>query len=308
MKVVVTGGAGFIGSYFVERLLSEGHHVHVVDTFKRGNKIPRPTLCHPYLTLTNADIRDSEAIHEAMSEASLCIHLAAVLGVDCVADNPMETMEVEVIGTKNIVDACIYHGVEQLIYTSTSGVYGKAAIEKAVDEDFAASPASSYSIAKRFNEIYLQGVWQEKKLNSISIRPFNVYGTRQDDRMVIPTFFRQAFADEPLTVFGTGNQTRDFTHVYDLVDGSLKMRGIKGCHIVNVAAGIETKIENLAKVISTMVGAGQVEKVDAPSKRYDFEVGRRSGSAEKLRKLTGFKPSHNLKDGLQEIYDYLMGV
>jgi len=305
MKIVVTGGAGFIGSYFVERFLSEGHHVHVVDTFKRGNKIPRPILCHPYLTLTSADIRDSEAMYAVMHEASLCVHLAAVLGVDIVADNPMETMEVEVIGTKNIVDACIHHGVEQILYTSTSGVYGKAAIEKAVNEDFHASPSSSYGIAKRYNEIYFQGVWQEKKMNAISIRPFNVYGTRQDDRMVIPTFFRQAMNGEALTVYGTGKQTRDFTHVLDLVEGTCSLIGVQGCHIVNVAAGIETKIVELAEMIVDIVGDGKVGLVDAPARRYDFEVGRRSGSGKKLQKMTGFVPTRSLHNGLLEIWEYL---
>src|SRR5439155_10162746 len=155
---------------------------------------------------------------------------AAVLGVDVVADNPVETMETEVIGTNNVARGAIANGCRKIVYDSTNGDYGKAAIERAVDEEFAASPSSSYSIAKRFNEIYFKALYQEKGLHSVSLRFFNVYGPRQDTRMVIPRFFEQAINNQPISIYGSGNQTRDFTYVDDVVEATVRLaKAAEGC-------------------------------------------------------------------------------
>ncbi|MFB6258230.1 MAG: NAD-dependent epimerase/dehydratase family protein, partial [Flavobacteriales bacterium] len=138
--------------------------------------------------------------------------------VDVVADNPVETMEVEAKGMLNITEAALLHGVNILIYASTSGVYGHSAIEESVKEDIQLDPRTSYAIAKRYNEIYLAGMYEEKTLPSISLRFFNVYGENQDERMVVPRFFEQAVKGDPITVFGNGKQTRDFTWIEDSVE------------------------------------------------------------------------------------------
>jgi UDP-glucose 4-epimerase len=308
MKSLVTGGAGFIGSNLVQALLKMGHEVTVLDNLKRGNKLDRDQLRAVQLIV--GDIRDEATVARAVQGCDWVFHFAAVLGVDVVADNPVETMETEVIGTKNVAQGAIANGCSKLIYASTSGVYGKSAIERAVDEEFAVSPSSSYSIAKRFNEIYLKALFQEKGLLSVSLRFFNVYGPRQDTRMVIPRFFEQALNGQPISIYGTGNQTRDFTYVDDVVESTVRLaKAVEGCEIVNVSNNTEYTITDLAKKIIEVTGSSsKLSYITPPSGRYDFEVERRFGSSAKLEKLTGFHPHTDLKDGLSRFHQYLQAA
>jgi UDP-glucose 4-epimerase len=302
-RILVTGGAGFIGSNLVHRLVQDGHEVIVMDTLDRGNKIDRKTLEN--VRLEKADVRDKEAVIECSQGCDIIYHFAAVLGVDVVADNPVETMEVEAKGMMNITEAGLLHGIEKLIYASTSGVYGHSAIEESVKEDIQLDPRTSYAIAKRYNEIYLAGMYEEKSLPSISLRFFNVYGENQDDRMVVPRFFDQAVKGEPITVFGDGRQTRDFTWIEDCVEACVRVMDKQlGCDIFNVSHEKELCIQDLAESIKKVSGSSsEISYIEAPKKRYDYEVERRVGSSEKLFKATGFKPQTSLEEGLRRIYE-----
>ena len=200
-KVLITGGAGFIGSHLTEFLLNEGNEVVVLDNLLRGNKITSDVFKN--IQFVEGDVRDADLVEKLAAGCDKIYHLAAVLGVDIVADNPVETMDTEVIGTRNVVNAALKNNVKKVVYASTSGVYGHSAIEKSVDEDIMIDPRTSYAMAKRYNEIYLKAIYEEKGLESVCLRFFNVYGARQDHRMVIPRFFEQALAGEPITVFGT---------------------------------------------------------------------------------------------------------
>src|SRR5258706_5120879 len=133
MKILVTGGAGFIGSNLVQRLVKEGHEVVVLDNLLRGNKIDHNDF--QKIKFFNKDIRDSEAVLEASRGCDVIFHLAAILGVDIVADNPVETMDVETVGMRNVVNASLNNGVRKILYASTSGIYGHSAMEKSVDEE-----------------------------------------------------------------------------------------------------------------------------------------------------------------------------
>jgi UDP-glucose 4-epimerase len=233
-------------------------------------------------------------------------HFAAILGVDIVADNPMETMETEVISTQNVVKAALENGVKNIVYASTSGIYGHHAMEQSVSEEVMVDPKTSYAMAKRYNEIYLASLHEEKGLNAIALRFFNIYGPRQDNRMVVPRFIEQAQKNEDITVFGTGNQTRDFTYVDDAVEASIKLaESISGFGIYNIANEAEIDIKTLADTIKMVTNSNSnVVFINAPSKRYDYEVGRRFGSSEKLFNKTGFRPNTKLEDGLKKILDY----
>jgi UDP-glucose 4-epimerase len=298
MKVLVTGGAGFIGSNLVDGLLARGLEVVVLDSFLRGNKLPQETVGR--IQLIEGDVRDEETVLDAASGCRWIFHLAAYLGVDVVADNPVDTMETEALGMRNIARAAILTGCEKIVYASTSGVYGKAAIEKAVDEEFEVSPSSSYSIAKRYNEIYLRSLWQQKKLQSFSLRYFNVYGPRQDNRMVIPRFVESALAGKPLTVFGKGGQSRDFTYVDDVVEATIRVAEMgKGCEILNVARGTDTSVLELARKIVAVSGStAPINCIEPPPGRYDFEVERRCGSSAKMRQMIGIGLPTSLEEGL----------
>jgi len=305
MKILVTGGAGFIGSNLTKRLIQDGHSVVVLDSLLRGNKIDKDTF--DKITFIKGDVRDAELVNQAAKGCDLIFHFAAVLGVDIVADNPVETMDVEVIGTRNVVMAAEVHGIKRILYASTSGIYGHSAIEEvALNEDVLVDPRTSYAMAKRYNEIYLASHHEEKGLNAICLRFFNVYGHNQDTRMVVPLFFEQAMNGTELTVFGSGKQTRDFTYIDDTVEACIRLMNIKGSHIINIANEKEWCIDDLAKlIIDTVDSKSKIKFIEAPKKRYDYEVERRVGSSMKLMELTGFKPMTELGDGLKLIHETL---
>lgn len=206
MKILVTGGAGFIGSNLVKRLLEKGHEINVLDNLLRGNKLDTETFKN--ISFFKGDVRDADLVLNASKGCDAIYHFAAVLGVDIVADQPIETMDVEVIGTRNVVEAASINNIKYVLYASTSGIYSHSAILKsALSEDVLVDPRTSYAMAKRYNEIYLAAHHEERGLNVISLRFFNVYGHNQDNRMVVPRFFEQAINNEPITVFGNGEQT-----------------------------------------------------------------------------------------------------
>jgi UDP-glucose 4-epimerase len=297
-RVVVTGGAGFIGSHLVSKLVESGNEVVVIDILLRGNKIPHDIF--KKVEFHKVDVTDREKVIEISKGADIIYHFAAILGVDIVADNPIETMETEVNGMQSVAAAAIQNQIKKIVYASTSGVYGHLALEKSVDEEILVDPRTSYAMAKRYNEIYLASLYEEKGIHSVAIRFFNVYGLRQDNRMVIPRFFEQALANDPITVFGTGEQTRDFTYVDDAVKASILL-GVngKGFEIFNVANERESTIGEVASLIKELTNSkSEIKYIDAPKKRYDYEVGRRFGCSAKLENHIGYKPNTRLREGL----------
>ena len=300
-RIVITGGAGFIGSHLTSTLVEMGNDVVVVDILLRGNKIPKEVQSK--IEFHQVDVCDFDAMAKICKGADLIFHFAAILGVDIVADNPIETMETEVNGMQSIAHAASTNGISKLIYASTSGVYGHLALEQSVSEEILIDPRTSYAMAKRYNEIYLASLFEEKGVHSVALRFFNIYGLRQDNRMVIPRFIEQAFAGDPLTVYGTGEQTRDFTYIDDAIKATIHLaKSVKGFEIYNIANEKEATILDLAQtIIDVTSSASEIKLINAPSKRYDYEVGRRYGSSEKLDKKVGYKPTTELDNGLRII-------
>jgi nucleoside-diphosphate-sugar epimerase len=302
-KILVTGGAGFIGSHLVKKLVERGDEVVVADVLLRGNKIDKEIMSH--ISFHKTDVKDKEAILNLARGCNLIYHFAAILGVDVVADNPVETMDCEVIGMQNVVEAALHHRIEKVIYASTSGIYGHSAIEKSATETITVDPRTSYAMAKRYNEIYLASNFAEKGLNSIALRFFNVYGKNQDNRMVVPRFFEQAMNNEPITVFGNGKQTRDFTYIEDTIYSCVELADkITGCEIFNIANENETTILDLSKEVISITGSGsRIDFIEAPKKRYDYEMERRCGNSSKLFSAIGYKPITTLREGLLKTFN-----
>ena len=299
-KILITGGAGFIGSNLAKKLVEEGHEVVVLDNLLRGNKIDKQTLNQ--IEFVKGDVTHYETVLNCCKGCDVIFHFAAVLGVDVVADNPVETMDVETIGMRNIANAAIELGINKILYASTSGIYGHAAMEQAVTETITVDPTTSYAMAKRYNEIYLASLFEEKGIRSIALRFFNVYGHNQDNRMVIPRFIEQAKNNKPITVYGNGNQTRDFTFIDDTLDACIKLmdkiEDVK-FEIFNIANEVEGSIIELANTIKEITKSNsEIKFIEAPKKRYDYEVGRRVGSSDKLYKFIGYKPNTDLITGL----------
>ena len=303
-KVLVTGGAGFIGSNLVKALVEKGYQVIVLDNLLRGNKLNGEVLRN--VEFIQGDVRDYDTVLRASQGCEVIYHFAAILGVDIVADNPVETMDVETIGLRNISKAAQINGVNKILYASTSGIYGHSAMEKSVDEEMLVDPKTSYAMAKRYNEIYLSSLHTEKGIHSVALRFFNVYGYNQDNRMVIPRFFEQALSNKPITIFGNGAQTRDFTFIEDTVEACIRlMERVKGFEIFNISNENEWSILDLAHEIKAVTNSqSEISFIEAPKNRYDYEVERRVGTSEKLEKHTGMKPTTLLKDGLKKIYEH----
>ena len=301
-NVLVTGGAGFIGSHLVDKLVSQNNEVIVLDNLLRGNKIDIQT--NKNINFINGDIRDFETVIKATKNVDIIFHLAAYLGVDDVAKNPIETMEVETIGTQNLVKASIKNSINKIIYTSTSGVYGKNEINDAVNEDYQVAPSSSYAIAKRFNEIYLKSITSKYSIETFSLRYFNVYGPRQDNRMVVPRFFEQAINNQPIKVYGDGKQTRDFTFIDDTINATILIsEKCKKNETFNIARGFDTSMNQLAQSIIKITNSkSEIIHIEAPFLRYDFDVEKRWGDSSKLFKFTNFRPKIDLEEGLTKIY------
>lgn len=302
MKILITGGAGFIGSNLTKKLVGDGHEVVVLDNLLRGNKIDKASF--EAIRFVKGDVRDAALVNELALGCDIIYHFAAVLGVDVVADNPVETMDVEVIGTRNVVKAAEQNNVKKVLYASTSGIYGHSAIESALTEEVLVDPRTSYAMAKRYNEIYLASNHEEKGLEAICLRFFNVYGENQDNRMVVPRFFEQALSGKPITVFGTGAQTRDFTYIDDTIEACVRLMDVNGYHVVNIANETEWNIQYLAEHIKEISGSNsEISYIDAPKKRYDYEVERRVGSSDKLNQLIDYKPKTTLSEGLKIIFN-----
>tara|TARA_B100000787_G_scaffold166625_1_gene152132 strand:- start:936 stop:1844 length:909 start_codon:yes stop_codon:yes gene_type:complete len=298
-KFLITGGAGFIGSHLAEKL-SKNSYVTVIDNLFQGNKLK----INKNIKLVVGDIRDKKLVIKYSKECETIFHLAAIIGVDVVARNKIETMNTEFEGLKNVCEASIKNNVKKIIYSSSSGVYGRLNYSKKVKENAIVAPYSGYAMAKRASEVYLNNFHREYKINCASVRLFNVYGERQDERMVIARFVEQAKKNHDITIYGNGSQTRDFTHVDDCVKTfQILDKKIKGCEIFNSSRGQEFKIIEIAKIIKKLFKSkSKIKCIIVPKGLEEFQVKKRCGNSTKLLNYTKFKPSINLIEGLKKTY------
>ncbi len=304
-KILITGGAGFIGSHLTEFYVNRGVEVVVLDLLLQGNKIPEEVLSR--ITFVQGDVRDSSLVDKLSEGADAILHLSAVLGVDVVADAPILTMDTEVEGAVNVARAAEKHGIKKILFASTSGIYDFNPHPGAMTEDILVDPKSSYAMAKRYVEKYFQTYSHEFGMDVTVVRFFNIYGPRQDSRMVVPRFLQQAFNEEPITVFNEGKQTRDFTFIEDTIRSCvLLLEKNNGFNIYNVCNEREISIKELAETVKEVTESpSEIQFIPAPQERKDYESPRRLGSADKLFKTIGYKPSTSLKEGLQKTMDFL---
>ncbi len=317
MGVLVTGGAGFIGSHLVEALLERGEEVWVLDNLSTGTL---QNIWHlfdnPRFHFVEGSVLDETKLQEAMQHCRKVYHLAAAVGVKLVVQDPLGTLETNVRGTENVLHMALRFGCKVLI-ASTSEVYGKDVRDSQVrfseNDDITLGTALrwGYACSKALDEYLARAYWRQKGLPVVIARIFNTVGPRQSPAygMVIPRFVQQALKNEPITVYGDGKQVRSFCHVADTVRaliGLMEKSGLEG-EIFNVGNDEPVTIEELAHKVKAMANSSS-EIVYVPYERAygpDFEdIRYRVPDITKLRMAIGYEPTKCLDDILQEVIDY----
>ena len=307
MRVVVTGGAGFIGSHLVERLVARGDQVAVIDNLSSGRRENLP----PGVALTTAEVADLTAVEPVLAGADLVFHLAAVASVPRSIAAPLEVHRSNGEGVLTVLEACRRARVPRLVITSSAAVYANASgIQQ---EDDPMRPESFYGIDKAAGEMYLQAYCRLFGLRGLAIRPFNVYGPRQAlDAVygsVIPRFVARLRAGLPVQIEGSGEATRDFTYVGDLVDGLLLAAAapdpVMDGRPVNLAAGQAVSVLRLAAVLGEAAGVS-LPPLHGPARIGD--ILHSQADISRARTLLGYEPRVSLEEGLAITYQALAGA
>ncbi len=309
-KVVITGGAGFIGSHLVERLLGLGAEVTIIDNFMFGNKIEHLRGSKGF-SVIEGDIRDVKAVSRAVNGRDIVLHLAACVGVEETQKMPLEVLDVEIQGTVNVLSSAVKSAVRRFVFGSSSEVYGNSL--KPMQEDNPLSPRSTYAVAKLVGEEYCRAFYQKHGLEYTCLRYFNVYGPRQDERFVIPRFVGQALSREPLTIYGDGSQTRDFTYIDDVVNMTLLTvtRPEARCQTINLGTGTMTTINSIASLVTNALDGTNPAKaihIDYDDKRPRcIEVFSRVADIARARQLLQYEPEVSLPAGIGKYINWRLG-
>ncbi len=319
MRSLITGGAGFIGSHLAEFLLSRGNEVFILDDLSTGSienirHLKTFEGMHYFLD----SIENRQLLAELVDEADAIFHLAAAVGVRLIVESPVRTIETNVTGTQLVLNAACKKR-KLLFVASTSEVYGKSdCIPFREDDDLVLGPATkgrwSYAASKALDEFLAISYWKEKKQPVVIGRLFNTVGPRQTGQygMVLPTFVQQALEGRPITVFGTGKQSRCFCHVSDAVQAICRLveneRAIG--EIVNIGCDQEITIEGLAQLVKERTQShSPIEYVpyDQAYKPGFEDMHRRVPSLAKLERLTGFRPAIPLVEIVDSVIAYVQG-
>ena len=309
MRTLVTGGAGYIGSHLVDRLVRLNHEVTVIDDLSTGN-LTNLQAVHSDIRFVEATILDADVVDTLVAGADVVFHLAAAVGVGHIIEQPLRSLVINTKGAENVITACVQHD-RKLLLASTSEIYGKTAkMPMSEDDDRVLGSTTiarwGYSTAKAIDE-HLALAHAEHGLRMSIVRYFNSYGPRLDPRgygSVVANLMRQAIDNEPLTVHGDGSQTRCFTYVDDTVEGTLRaaldLRG-EG-KIFNVGNDHETSIIDLATTIIAMTGSSSAVQHISYEQRFGkgFEdTKRRIPDVQRARTVLDFNAGISLQDGLQ---------
>ncbi len=318
MKVLITGGAGFIGSHLAERLLAEaGCRVSVLDDLSTGSlENLAGFIGHPGLEFVEGSVLDGALVQRMVAGCDLVVHLAAAVGVRYILDHPLSSIKTNVEGTDLLLESCARHR-RKVLLASTSEVYGKNEADALCETaDSLLGPASvrrwSYATAKKLDEFLALAYRAEYGLPVVITRFFNIVGPRQAGRygMVLPSFIRAALAGRPIRVFGDGCQTRNFTYIHDCIDALL---GLMWSHpaegeAVNVGGPQEISIRDLAERVKKITGSGSPIVTVPYSQAYPgqaFEdMRRRAPCICKIQRLTGWSPATGIDQMIRETACY----
>jgi nucleoside-diphosphate-sugar epimerase len=317
VRALITGGAGFVGSHLAERLLGEGHEVLVIDNLSTGSIDNISHLkANTGFSYVVDSVTNEPLLAEMVDRSDVVFHLAAAVGVKLIVEQPVHTLETNVHGTEVVLKHA--NKKKKLVFiASTSEVYGKStAVPFRESADLVLGPTVkhrwAYACSKLIDEFLALAYWKEKKLPVVIVRLFNTVGPRQTGQygMVLPTFVRQALADQPITVFGDGTQSRSFTHVGDVVDALVRLaREPKAIgEVFNIGNTGEVTIRDLAERVKTLTcSKSAIEYVP-----YDiaYEAGfedmpRRVPDITKIQSLIGFEPKTGLDEIIRTVVEHM---
>jgi len=316
MRWLVTGGAGFIGSHLSEFLIDSGDEVYVLDDLSTGSARNLSAIRqHERLHFVVDSVSNATVVAELVDLADCVVHLAAAVGVRLIVESPVRTIELNVHGTEVVLHAAAKKG-KRVLVASTSEVYGKShELPFREEQDLVLGPSTkgrwSYAASKLIDEFLALAYWKEKKLPTTVVRLFNTVGPRQTGRygMVIPTFVRQALAGQPISVFGTGEQTRCFCHVSDVVRALHELATSDEAvgEVFNVGAEQEVSIRQLAERVREIVGSASAIRTVSYDDAYEqgFEdMLRRVPDVSKVKGSIGWAPTRTLDDILRDVIAY----
>lgn len=308
IRIVVTGGAGFIGSHIVENLLERGNEVVCIDNFdsyynpmiKRQNI--KPFLENNDFTFVEGDIRNKELLRENLEGADYVFHEAAQAGVRISVENPGKPHEVNATGTLNLLEAARDTDVKKVINASSSSVYGKVEYLP-FDEAHPNQPVSPYGVSKLLAEHYCRVFEELYGLKSVSLRYFTVYGKRMRPDLAISIFTRAALNNEPINIFGDGSKTRDFTYIDDIVNANMLCIE-KGSGVYNIGGGHSVSINELASKIIE-INDSKSEIIHTANMKGDAE--HTLASSAKAGREIGWKPETSIETGLKKYARWVSG-
>lgn len=268
-RILVTGGAGFIGSHLVEALLAKGYKVRVLDNLSSG-KVSNLPMDNANLNLVVGDVADSAAVSQAMRDCSAVVHLAAVASVQASVDDPVSTHQSNFVGTLNVCENMLKAGIKRVVFASSAAIYGNNGEGSAIDENTAKSPLTPYASDKLASEYYLDFYRREHGLEPVILRFFNIFGPRQDPSSpysgVISIFTERAMNRQPVSIFGDGEQTRDFVYVLDLV--SILLQAVEASEpqsgAVNIGLSRSTSLNDLIAELGAATGNPLTVNYQAP--------------------------------------------
>lgn len=307
MKALVTGGAGFIGSNLVRELLERGDDVRVLDNFSTGN---RANLAEVDVEVVEGELRSYERVHAAVRGVEVVFHLGAVGSVPRSVQDPLTSSAVNVEGTLNVLLAARDEGVRRVVFSSSTSVYGSSR-ELPTRESTPPDPISPYGVAKLAAERYCVSFSRVyASFETVVLRYFNVFGPRQSPfsqyAAVVPLFVTAIAQGEPITIFGDGEQSRDFTYVANVIDATVRAANAEGAsgQIFNVGAGSPATVNQVAETIGRILDK-PVEKRFAPPRTGDIRDSWADVS--EARRVLGYEAGVDLEEGLRRTAEALVG-
>jgi nucleoside-diphosphate-sugar epimerase len=305
MKALVTGGAGFIGSHIVEALLQRGDQVRVLDNFSTGKKENLEGLPGKAEVL-EGDLRDPRVVKAAVRGMEAVFHLAAFISVPQSIEDPETCFAVNVSGTVNLLESARQAGIRKVVLSSSAAVYGNTSVFP-TDEETPLQPLSPYAVSKQVNELYAGLYSKTFNLPATPLRYFNVYGPRQrpdsDYAAAIPIFIRQMVTGQPITIYGDGNQSRDFIFVKDVARANLIAAEAETCgEPINICTGCESSILDLLEELSEL-------SPTSPEVRFEAarpgDIYRSAASPAKAARVLGFKAETSFREGLIQTMEWM---